>query len=598
MLKNLTVIAAAAITIALPFVFRRSESVSSWKSGDPVLVIISPHNEAIRYEFGQAFSKWHKEHFGKPVKVDWRNVGGTTEIMRYLAAEYTAAFRSWWIGSGREWPEGGGAMILDRRFRSDKPPPADEGGDAMVAWETKRALHEAFRAADSPKAFSAKVDLFFGGGTYDHGKAFKQGLTVVPWDPAQPPVGVLATPGGRILVPERMSGETWRTAGFFGTCLSTFGICYNEDRLADLEIGEPPAHWHDLAAPPCFGQLGVADPTKSGSIAKAFEMIIHEQCHHAVREAGYSSGQVEAFEELIGKARLPPGEMPPDVPVAYQAAVERGWVRGLRLVQRIGANARYFTDSASKVPIDVSMGDATAGLAIDFYGRYQAEKSRGPDGRARMVYVTPSGGSSVSADPISLLRGAEHRELAVRFIRFVLAEEGQKLWNYAPGTPGGPEKFALRRLPIRRDFYRSEDREFQAAFERHAKHTVDRLGDPSVDPYELAGQFTYRSRWTGGHFSIHRDLIRAMCLDAGEELRSAWGAILEQGGPGEQPEAVALLERMPVRPAPLTWTSALSIGKEHDRLDYMREWTLFFRQSYAEAEAKVGTTRGERSREP
>ena len=108
-------------------------------------------------------------------------------------------------------------------------------------------------------------------------------------------------------------------------------------------------------------------------------------------------------------------------------------------MRRIGANARYFTDSASKVPIDVSTGDAAAGLAIDFYGRYQAETSKAPDGAYRMQYVTPEGGSSVSADPISLLRGAPHRELAVRFIEFVLAPEGQRLWTYAPGTRGGPQ---------------------------------------------------------------------------------------------------------------------------------------------------------------
>jgi ABC-type Fe3+ transport system substrate-binding protein len=33
-----------------------------------------------------------------------------------------------------------------------------------------------------------------------------------------------------------------------------------------------------------------------------------------------------------------------------------------------------------------------------------------------MHYVTPAGGSSVSCDPIGLVRGAPHRELAVRFI--------------------------------------------------------------------------------------------------------------------------------------------------------------------------------------
>ena len=66
----------------------------------------------------------------------------------------------------------------------------------------------------------------------------------------------------------------------------------------------------------------------------------------------------------------------------------------VRLIQRIGANARHFTDAASKVTMDVSMGDASVDLAIDFYGRYQAQCSRAPDGGERMVYITPVGGSN------------------------------------------------------------------------------------------------------------------------------------------------------------------------------------------------------------
>ena len=85
----------------------------------------------------------------------------------------------------------------------------------------------------------------------------------------------------------------------------------------------------------------MADPTKSGSISKAFEMIIHQQCTEAVRAAGFSDDAIESYERRIGDARLAPGALPEGVPPSYQAAVEAGWVHGLRLVQLIGANARY-----------------------------------------------------------------------------------------------------------------------------------------------------------------------------------------------------------------------------------------------------------------
>jgi len=436
--------------------------------------------------------------------------------------------------------------------------------------------------------------VLFGGGAYDHGQAASQGITVAPWRPDAPPSNLLALPDGAVLIPEGMSGEIWRTDTFFGAALSTFGICYNMDRLRDLGIRNRPAQWTDLADPAYSGQLGAADPTKSGSMSKAFEMIVHQQCHRAVEEAGFNPGRVADFEARIVAARLPPGEMPRGIPNEYQAAVERGWRNGILLLQKIGANARYFAEGAGRVPIDVGMGDAAAGLAIDFYGRYEAGVSRGPDGRARMAYVTPPGGSSVSADPISLLRGAEHRELAVRFITFVLGEDGQRLWNYAPGAPGGPEKFALRRLPIRRDFYPSNNPEIQRQYERHRAYTTDRLADPAVNPYALADRFIYHPRWTARHFNIQRDLIRAMCLDAGEELRAAWRAVLDNGGPRANPAAMRAIERLPDRPEPVAWASVLTVGNRYDRLQYMREWTIFFRESYREARelAEAGTARG------
>lgn len=586
MRRNLSIVGAVVVVVALPFLFRRDENRVSASADALRLVVVTPHNEAIRYEFGRAFSRWHEAHYGRPVVVDWRVIGGTTEIMRYLEAETVASVRGWWQAQGRDWPMAGGETMLDRRFDPSAVPAAVVGDpQARANWEARRDVYLAYRATDDPAAFSCQIDLFFGGGAYDHGKAAAEGLTVPPWAPGAQPDDTLYRSDGGELAPLQLSGEVWRTDTFFATALSTFGICYNPDRLRELGISSPPQRWRDLTDPRYRGQVGLADPTKSGSIAKAFEMIIHAECLDRVSTAGFTLSDVERFELAIRDAKLAPGVMPVGVPAAYQAAVETGWMQGVQLVQRISANARYFTDSATKVPIDVSVGDAAAGLAIDFYGRFQAESSRAPDGTERMIYVTPSAGSSVSADPISLMRGAENRELAVRFITFMLREEGQRLWCYAPGTPGGPEKFSLRRLPARRDFYPAEAADEPSRYAHHRPHLVDALGDPEVNPYVLAEQFVYQPRWTGQHFNIQRDLIRAMCMDAGDELRGAWAAITAAGGAEQQPEAMALLVRLPTVPDPVTWSSALYITREHDRLDYMREWTLFFRKSYAEAEA-------------
>ena len=79
------------------------------------------------------------------------------------------------------------------------------------------------------------------------------------------------------------------------------------------------------------------------------------------------------------------------------------------------------------------------------------------DNSNRLGFVSPPGGTAYSVDPIALLRGAPNRELGIAFMEYVLSPEGQKLWNFKPETPGGPARFALRRLPVRRDFYAQEE---------------------------------------------------------------------------------------------------------------------------------------------
>ena len=556
-MKSWGIVLAAVLVIALPFIFRRPSPTGAWEEGDPVLVAISPHNEAIRYEFARGFSQWRQSQGKSPVKIDWRIVGGTSEISKYLNAELQASFKYWWEREGNEWPKGASRELTNLRF-------SPEGkSDTLVD------AREALMNHDDPDKFGTGLDLFFGGGVYDHSKAGREGLTVAPW-PNGIPDHLVTAESGILLFPEGLSGEQWRSPIFVGTALSTFGIVANIDRLNDVGVSEPPAAWKDLTRPAYFRELGVSDPTKSGSIAKAFEMLIHQQMFHQVMDAGYSQEDILEFEENIELA-----------PAEYHQAISKGWERGLNLVRLIGANARYFTDSASKVPIDVSMGNATVGIAIDFYGRYQAETSRGPDGEERMIYATPVGGSSVSADPISVLRGAPNRELAVEFIEYVISEEGQKLWNYRPGTPGGPEKFALRRLPIRRDFYPSENPEIQEKYEGHAPHTSDPLGDPTVNPYYLASQFQYIPRWTARRFGIHRYLIRAMAMDSAEELTAAWKTIEAAGGPEAVPEAMEALLQFPPG---LKWETALDPKySSSNRMNFMREWILFFRDQYHKA---------------
>jgi ABC-type Fe3+ transport system substrate-binding protein len=588
--KTRLILLAAASLIALPFLarrFTRPTEPGGSRVAPASLVIVSPHNEAIRQEMARAFSRWHEERYGHPVKIDWLVIGGTTEISRYLNSEFISAVRAWRSRSGLPWPAGAAETLLDPRAGAARKAVPGAVPEVTAEEKVRADLAAAYRSTDDPAQFTTRIDLFFGGGQFDHARAFKQGMTVAPWPPEAPPPGLLTDPDGTILIPERVSGEIWRSDTYFGTVVSTFGICFNPDRLRELGVEKTPRQWRDLADPRYRGQIAVADPTKSGSIAKAFEMLVQQQCAISVRRAGFTAEDTDRFEAAILAARLPRGEVPGGVPPTYQAAVEAGWLEGLRLIRRIAANARYFTDAASKVPLDVSQGQAAAGLAIDFYARYQAQCSRAPDGRERMGFITPEGGSSVSADPVSLLRGAEHREVAVRFIEFLLGEAGQRIWTYRAGEPGGPEHYTLRRLPIRRDFYPSASPGPPAAHERHLRHASDDLASPEMNPYALAERFIYRERWTGQHFGVLRDLVKAMCLDSFRDLRVAWDEIQEQGGEERQPDAMQAFERFPGEPHPVDWRTVPDVLRNADRHDVLREWTLFFRASYREARNRL-----------
>ena len=558
-MKWICIFGLAAAVIALPFLCQRMEEAEIPQKGIPEVVVITPHNEDIRNEFAAGFSKWHEAHFGTPVRVDWRVIGGTTEIMRYLTSEYQASAAAYARNQAR----------IGRKVSSD---------EAM--------------ALDTPDAVTSRIDVFFGGGDYDHSRAERMRLTVPAWPEGKEPAGLFRDASGRELIPVAKNGATWRGKAFYGNVLSTFGICYNFDRLRDLKISHEPRHWDDLAAPEYFGYVGLADPTKSGSVAKAFELIVYTQCAKAVAAAGFTREQIAAFEAKLAAAKtdyLKDGS----IPQSYYEAIETGWLDGIRLIRRLGANARSFSEAAGKVPVDVGSGSMAAGICIDFYGRLQAENSTLPDGRAVMRYVTPIGEAGITADPISLLRGAPNRELGVRFIEYVLGRDGQKLWCLRPGSEGGPHRKALRRLPIRREFYPSDDPAMQAFYEANKAHYSDHLGDLETDAYRLGEAFVYWPRWTLRHFGIQRDLIRAMCMDSGEELRAAWRAILQNGGAEKNPEAMQFLEAMPTVPVLLTWNTAISVFQTQPRLERLASWTAFFRKQYRMARKAAGARAAE-----
>lgn len=419
------VLVPLTIVVALPLVLRRDVEVAPG-AGVLRLEVITPHNETIQREFGEAFVEWYQAKHGREVYVNWLVPGGTSEI--------------------------------------------------------KRVLDSGFDAAEAGGREGIGIDVFFGGGEYDFSAQSKLGrfveLEVFETHPElfsgeEPPI------------PAIMSGEKYYGADrdWVGVVLSSFGIVYNVDGVERLGL-EPPRKWEDLTDPRYHGSVALADPTKSGSVAKIFEMIIQEAI----------------AEEIAGG-------------IAEEQALVQGWDKGVNRVRKIAANSRYFTDSSAKIPHDVAQGNAVAGMCIDFYGRTFEEEKRKESGESRVKFVVPEGGTSISVDPVAILKGAPHPELAQEFVAFLFTEKAQMLWAKEKGAEGGPKFRALRRLPIRRDLYDAE----------HRAQMVD--GD--VEPYELAKKFEYRGDWTGRLFTPLRTIVRVMCIDSHQELKDSWGAMAE-----------------------------------------------------------------------
>ncbi|CAN5726634.1 hypothetical protein BH11PLA1_BH11PLA1_05510 [soil metagenome] len=538
------ILVAFAAILVVPFWARRAERDTLTSVSDKTarhLIVVTPHVEQIRVEFARAFDAWHRNKFGEAVFVDYRAPGGTTEILKLLEATYSAAIQRHLAEIRAKEP----LRLLDPALNFDGLAPGE-----------------------------ADFDVMFGGGTFDHDRLRSRGVTVAAALPAEaatrqvvvqrPRDGVRAAglgalrsldakitiegaagaitariPAGAIeggasalepltrdaqsvsvrvnlaqcerLFTTRIStppnplftqaeleavygpknvigagqlyqdNRTKENAAdwqyWMGTALSGFGIVYNRPMLKELGIAEPTG-WNDLRNPKLAGLVALADARLSGSVATLYDSILNSQ----------------GFEE------------------------------GFRTLRDLCANARSFAAASTQPPMDVSQGDAAVGVAIDFYGRFQAQSVLQPGETAatgRVGYIDPPGAVYVDADPVSILRGAPDPGLARRFVEFCLTEEAQALWQFparaalgvtardgagaaAPSTLG-PKDFVLRRMPVRQSMYEPAN---------FANFT------DQVNLFEIASSVKTRG-WRDGMIMM----MGAFGIDTWSDLKQAWAAL-------------------------------------------------------------------------
>ena len=274
--KQIVILALIGVVVGLPFALRKETQVIT--NPDETIVIISPHMESIRHEFGEGFRKWYKAKTGKTVQVDWRTVGGTSEIARFIKSEYLHAFRNHWTGTlGKDWNE-----KIASSFNNGKLP-ENASADSLQP-------REAFLSSE----VGIGIDLFFGGGQYDFYKQAQHGHLVDSGMLQEHPDWFNDEQNKTSGIPEKFRGEQFHDdqGRWIGTALSSFGILYNRDVLTLIgKANDPPESWADLGDPAYFGRLGIADPTKSGSVTKAFEMIVQQEMQILERK-GY--GELDA----------------------------------------------------------------------------------------------------------------------------------------------------------------------------------------------------------------------------------------------------------------------------------------------------------------
>ncbi|MEI6467371.1 MAG: iron ABC transporter substrate-binding protein, partial [Verrucomicrobiota bacterium] len=147
-MKRWLIIGMLLAIVAVPFALRPQRGATA--RTDDTVVIITPHNEAIRHEYARGFAAWYRAKTGRTVGIDWRMVGGTSDIARFLEGEYTSAFELHWTRLGKEW-----SAEIQAGFQNGRLP---ESAPAVV-----RAARAAFLASE----VGCGIDVFFGGGTYD-----------------------------------------------------------------------------------------------------------------------------------------------------------------------------------------------------------------------------------------------------------------------------------------------------------------------------------------------------------------------------------------------------------------------------------------------
>lgn len=489
MKKICAILFAIILVIALPISLKENHCVLR-QENDDVIIVITSHTEFLRHEIELGFKRWYQKKTGRNIYVDWRIPGSTGDVIRFIDSTFENSFRVYW------------ESVLHREWNQEVQ---TSFANHDVDINPKDALSREARNSFLNSNVGCGIDVILGGGVVEHRHEAEMGQTVDS--------GILKLHPEWFcdeIIPYTLSGDhLWDKGGrWVGTSLTSFGIVFNTDRLHDLHLPKI-QQWSDLTAPQLFKQIAMVDPIQSSVVIKCFEMLLQQQMQQEKRRVLDLTGAKDLTQEQL------------------HGVLNVGWDRGLKMIQKIMANSRYFTDNSVSTIWDVSIGNCTAGVVVDFYGRYQKSFLESRETKERLDFVVPKGGSVASPDPISMFRGAPHPDTALAFIEYIVSEEGQDLIGVKVGAPNGPVDYPLCRTPLRKDFYIKEKEPY--------------MSTPSMNPFLDVKGFDYQGAWTAFAFKSIRFLSKVIFMDTYSEMANAWKAIIQAQKEGRFEDAARAL---------------------------------------------------------
>jgi ABC-type glycerol-3-phosphate transport system substrate-binding protein len=167
----------------------------------------------------------------------------------------------------------------------------------------------------------------------------------------------------------------------------------------------------------------------------------------------------------------------------------------------------------------------------------------------------------ITPDGLGILKGAANLDVAKAFVRFVMSEEGQRLWLLAEKAIGGPQRFQLNRFSVLPSVYASSP-----------QHTAVKL-----NPFTWRSDFVFDPKLSSERWSIVNDLIGALVIDQKHLLTRAWKEVLATSSREQEFQRLAAM--------PISADEALALAKTKwkdpaFRNQKLNEWIHFARSKY------------------